>query len=50
MAEIRIRAYRDMAIAKAGIIPASESEQKGELKATKYHLEDMRKLLKLQGD
>jgi len=41
-----------MAFAEAakqdGIQPASESEIRGELKATKYHLEDMRQILAIQ--
>ena len=30
-----------------GIKPAAEPEAAGELKATKYHLEDLRKLLRI---
>jgi hypothetical protein len=39
-----LQAFSD-ALAKCGYKPKSVEENKGELKATKYHLEDMRKLL-----
>ncbi len=38
------------ALAKAGYEPKTVEENKGELKATKIHLEDMRKLVFKQGE
>ena len=38
-----LQAFSD-ALAKCGYEPKSVEENKGELKATKYHLEDLRKL------
>lgn len=45
---VKSRVWEGIARALQGIIPnEEEKESTSELKATKYHLEDMRKLLKL---